>query len=146
MSPRARRVSLDLPATWSYISEWLYLAEGVGVRPESEQLLEKIADRLKAMADPMRLRILHVLQAGERCVTDILREVGGSQANVSKHLSVLRRAGLVEYRREGINVYYHIEDPAVFAICRSVCDSLERRVDAEKDEIARGRAAMTAGA
>jgi ArsR family transcriptional regulator len=144
MSPRARSASLDLPPTWSYIAEWLYLLEGAGVRPGSEQLLEKIADRLKAMADPMRLRILHVLQAGELCVTDILNEVGGSQANVSKHLSVLRRAGLVEYRREGINVYYRIEDPAVFVICRSVCDSLERQVDADKDEIARGRAAMMA--
>jgi len=122
------------------------LLEGAGVRTGSKQLLERIADRLKAMADPTRLRILHVLQGGELCVTDILADVGGSQANVSKHLSVLRRAGLVEYRREGINVYYHIEDPAVFAICRTVCDSLERQVNAEKDEIARGRAAMMAEA
>ena len=116
------------------------------MRPGSEQLLERIADRLKAMADPTRLRILHALQAGELCVTDILADVGGSQANVSKHLSVLRRAGLVEYRREGINVYYHIEDPAVFAICSTVCDSLERQVNTEKDEITRGRAAMRAEA
>jgi DNA-binding transcriptional ArsR family regulator len=147
MSPRARaHRSLDLSGKWSYIAEWLYLSEGAGVRPGSEQLLERIADRLKAMADPTRLRILHVLQAGELCVTDILADVGGSQANVSKHLSVLRRAGLVDYRREGINVYYHIEDPAVFAICRTVCDSLERQVNAEKDDIARGRAAMAAEA
>lgn len=116
------------------------------MRPASGQLLERIADRLKAMADPMRLRILHVLQSGERCVTDILSHVGGSQANISKHLSVLRRAGLVDFRRDGVNVYYHIEDPTVFAICSSVCDALERQVDAEKDEIARGRAAMQAGA
>jgi len=116
------------------------------VQPGSGQLLERIADRLKAMADPTRLRILHVLQEGERCVTEILGEVGGSQANVSKHLSVLRRAGLVEYRREGVNVYYKIEDPAVFAICRTVCDSLERQVNAEKDEIERGRAAILARA
>jgi DNA-binding transcriptional ArsR family regulator len=115
------------------------------VRPASEQLLEKIADRLKAMADPMRLRILHVLQEGERCVTDILAEVGGSQANVSKHLSVLRRVGLVECRREGVNVYYRIEDPAVFNICRTVCDSLERQVNAEKEEIEAGRAAIMVG-
>jgi DNA-binding transcriptional ArsR family regulator len=112
---------------------------------ESEQLLERIADRLKAMADPMRLRILHLLQDGERCVNDILGQVGGSQANVSKHLSVLRRAGLVGCRREGVNVYYRIEDPTVFAICEGVCDSLERQVNAEKREIQQGRAAMRAG-
>ncbi len=111
----------------------------------SEQLLARIAYRLKAMADPMRLQILHVLQDGERCVTDILADVGGSQANVSKHLSVLRRAGLVECRRDGVNVFYRIEDPAVFAICSTVCDSLERQVDAEKREIQRGRAAIMAG-
>jgi len=102
--------------------------------------LERISDRLKAMADPMRLRILHTLQDGELCVTDILTKVGGSQANVSKHLSVLKRAGLVECRREGVNVYYRIEDPAVFVICRNVCDSLERQINAEKDELERGRA------
>lgn len=113
--------------------------------PATEQLLERIADRLKAMADPMRLRILHVLQGGEHCVSEILSQVGGSQANVSKHLSVLRRAGLVGFRREGVNVYYRIEDPAVFVICESVCDSLERRVDAEKKEIQQGRAAVFAG-
>ncbi len=112
---------------------------------ESDQLLEKIADRLKAMADPTRLRILHVLQDGERCVTDVLSIIGGSQANVSKHLSVLRRVGLVECRREGVNVFYRIEDPTVFAICATVCDSLERHVETEKREIAAGRAAMATG-
>jgi DNA-binding transcriptional ArsR family regulator len=143
MSPRRKiPLPLDLPEYQSYIAEWSYLLAGGLVRPASEQLLDRIADRLKAMADPMRLRILHVLQSGERCVTDILAQVGGSQANVSKHLSVLRRAGLVEYHRDGVNVIYRIEDPAVFAICRTVCDSLERQVNAEKDEIERGRAEM----
>ncbi len=115
------------------------------MREESDQLLERIADRLKAMADPTRLRILHVLQEGERCVNDVLAKVGGSQANVSKHLSVLRRAGLVACRREGVNIYYRIEDETVFAICSTVCDSLERQVNAEKDEIEQGRAAMLGG-
>ncbi len=112
------------------------------MREASEQLLEKIADRLKAMADPMRLHILHSLQSGERCVGDILTEVGGSQANVSKHLSVLRRVGLVDCRREGVNVFYRIDDPTVFTICATVCDSLERQVEVEKRQIAQGRAAI----
>ncbi len=116
------------------------------MQPASGQLLERIADRLKAMADPTRLRILHVLQPGERCVTDILTEVGGSQANVSKHLSVLKRAGLVDCRREGVNIYYHIDDPTVFAICSTVCDSLERQAVEDKAEIEQGRAAMAAEA
>ncbi len=112
------------------------------MREGTELLFEKIADRLKAMADPMRLRILHALHGGELCVNDILQQVGGSQANVSKHLSVLRRAGLVTCRREGVNILYRIEDPTVFAICSSVCDSLERRLSAEKEEIERGRAVI----
>lgn len=132
-------------ATCSSIADWLYSQVGGEVREGSEQILGRIADRLKAMADPMRLRILHLLQDGERCVNDILGQVGGSQANVSKHLSVLRRAGLVECRREGVNVYYRIEDPTVFAICEDVCDSLERQVNAERREIKRGRVAMRAG-
>ncbi len=138
--------ALRVPAdACSFIAEWLYLDKGGLVPVASEQLFERIADRLKAMADPMRLHILHVLQGGERCVSDILARVGGSQANVSKHLSVLRRVGLVECRRAGVNVYYRIEDPTVFAICESVCDSLERQIDAEMKEIEQGRAAMIAG-
>jgi DNA-binding transcriptional ArsR family regulator len=105
----------------------------------SDELLNRIAEVLKAMADPTRLRILHSLHNGERCVSDILESVGGSQANVSKHLSVLKRAGLVDCRREGLNVYYRIIDEGVFTICRNVCDSLESRIDREHQAILQGR-------
>ncbi len=112
----------------------------------SDELLYKIADVLKAMADPTRLKILHSLQDGERCVSDILEVVGGSQANVSKHLSVLKRAGLVDCRRDGLNVFYRIIDEGVFSICRSVCDSLEFRVDREHQTILAGRRGIWVGA
>jgi DNA-binding transcriptional ArsR family regulator len=105
----------------------------------SDELLNRIAEVLKAMADPTRLKVLHVLHNGERCVSDILEVVGGSQANVSKHLSVLKRAGLVDCRRAGLNVYYRIIDEGVFTICRNVCDSLELRVDHERETILQGR-------
>ena len=108
----------------------------------SDELLQRIAEVLKAMADPTRLKILHSLQGGERCVSAILDIVGGSQANVSKHLSVLKRAGLVESRRDGLNVFYQISDDGVFAICRSVCDSLELRIDREHHTIVEGRQQM----
>ena len=105
----------------------------------SDELLSRIADVLKAMADPTRLKILHSLHQGERCVSEILEKVGGSQANVSKHLSVLKRAGLVDCRRAGLNVYYRIIDEGVFTICRNVCDSLESRIDREHQAILQGR-------
>jgi len=105
----------------------------------SDELLNRIAEVLKAMADPTRLKILHCLHNGERCVPDILAVVGGSQANVSKHLSVLKRAVLVDCRRSGLNVFYRIIDDGVFTICRNVCDSLELRVDHERQTILQGR-------
>ncbi len=108
----------------------------------SDELLTRIAEVLKAMADPTRLKILHSLHNGERCVSDILSVVGGSQANVSKHLSVLKRAGLVDSRRDGLNVFYRIIDEGVFTICRNVCDSIELRVDREHRTIIEGRLDM----
>ena len=105
----------------------------------SDELLNRIAEVLKAMADPTRLKILHSLHHGELCVSSILEQVGGSQANVSKHLSVLKRAGLVDCRREGLNVFYRIIDEGVFTICRNVCDSLELRIDREHQAILQGR-------
>jgi DNA-binding transcriptional ArsR family regulator len=108
----------------------------------SDELLARIAEVLKAMADPTRLKVLHSLQSGERCVSDILSVVGGSQANISKHLSVLKRAGLVDCRRDGLNVFYRIADEGVFTICRNVCDSLEMRVDREHQTILAGRREM----
>jgi DNA-binding transcriptional ArsR family regulator len=110
----------------------------------SDELLQRIAEVLKAMADPTRLKILHCLHHGELCVSDILSFVGGSQANVSKHLSVLKRSGLVDNRREGLNVFYRIIDEGVFTICRNVCDSLEIRIDREHQAIVDGRQMMEA--
>lgn len=127
------------------MSEWLYSLAGEDMKEVSTQLLERIADRLKAMADPMRLRILHCLQSGERNVNDILQLVGSSQANVSKHLAVLKKAGLVNCRRSGTSVFYFIEDEDIFSICRICCDGLQRQLDADRVTIEQGRAEMMRG-
>jgi len=107
-----------------------------------DELLARIAERLKAIADPTRLRLLHELELGEICVGDLAGQVGGSQANVSKHLAVLRKAGLVSCRRDGMNVCYSVADPSVFDVCRTVCDALTRQADRVAAELHRGAAAM----
>lgn len=105
----------------------------------TEEVLQRIADRLKAMGNRVRLRILHALEDGELTVGEIQRRIGGSQANVSKHLANLRDAGLVSSRREGVKMYYRVGDEMVFTICRAVCDSLLDRANAEVEAIERAR-------
>ena len=103
------------------------------------ELLCRIAERFKALGDPTRLEILHALEGRELCVGDVLARVGGSQANVSKHLAVLRRAGIVEARRQGLKVFYGTADESVFDICSSVRDALARHAANEQRAIGRGR-------
>ncbi len=142
MTGGASRAAL---APCASMSEWLYSLLGEHMKEASTQLLERIAGRLKAMADPMRLRILHCLQSGEHNVNDIMRLVGSSQANVSKHLAVLKKAGLVDCRRSGASVYYFIEDDDVFSICRICCEGLRRQLESERATIEGGQAAMIHG-
>ncbi len=101
----------------------------------TDDAIQQVSNVLKAMADPMRLRILHSLHEGELSVSTIIDAVGGSQANVSRHLAVLRRAGLVGCRREGLNAFYSIADPKVFTICESVCSSIGERLGRELEQV-----------
>lgn len=101
----------------------------------SDELLQRVAERLKTMGNPLRLRILHLLEDRELTVTEILDKVHTTQANVSKHLTSLRASGLVTSRRNGVNVYYGIADPIVFVICRTMCDSILRRVNSDAEEL-----------
>ena len=65
----------------------------------------------KAFADENRLRILHLLSHGEQCVCDLMDVLKMGQSKVSRHLSYLRRAGLVKHRKEGLWVHYSLEKP-----------------------------------
>lgn len=91
----------------------------------SDEMLELIAQRLRLLSDPMRLKILHQLQQGERSVSQLVEDTGASQPNVSKHLSSLRTHGLVRRRQEGNMAYFSISDPFVFDICETVCNSMK---------------------
>ncbi len=62
----------------------------------------------KALADESRVRILKLLQAGELCVCQIQAVIGLGQSTISKHLSILKNAGLVEIRKDGIWIYHRV--------------------------------------
>lgn len=101
-------------------------------REFNEETLDLVAARLKVLAERTRLQLLNELRDGEMTVTELVQETGAGQANVSKHLGLLHREGIVERRKEGLNVYYRIADPRVFELCEIVCASLESDLDARR--------------
>lgn len=92
------------------------------------KILALIAERFRLLGDPMRLRILQTLKAGEMSVAELVAATGAAQANVSKHLKLLAQAGLVERRKAGLRVYYSVTDPRVFELCDVVCGSLSQHL------------------
>jgi DNA-binding transcriptional ArsR family regulator len=96
--------------------------------PLPDELAELIAQRLRAIAEPMRIRLLDRLRDGEACVGDLVAATGASQQNVSKHLTVLLDAGIVGKRKEGNRAYYRIVDEGVFGLCETVCGTIQRQL------------------
>ena len=103
--------------------------------PLSEQMIELVAKRFRLLGEPVRLRILQVLEPGERTVNDIVEALDANQSNVSKHLGILYDGGLVGRRRNGTSMYYFIADPVVFRICELVCGSAANQVRARASAI-----------
>jgi DNA-binding transcriptional ArsR family regulator len=89
-------------------------------------MLDQLAERFKALAEPNRLAILSTLHAGELSVGELVDATGLGQANVSKHLDVLRRYGFVARRKDGLNVFYSVADEDVFRICDIMCRPARR--------------------
>ena len=92
------------------------------------QLLEHVAERFRVLGDSTRLAILRtLLERGELNVGEIVARLATTQANVSKHLGVLLRAGIVSRRPLGTTAYYSIADPSLGQLCDIVCDRLREQ-------------------
>lgn len=95
--------------------------------PLPQPLVELVAQRFRALGDPLRIRLVEQLMEGEANVRELVSATGAGQQNVSKHLGVLLHAGVVGRRKQGTAVYYRITDDAVYDLCEQVCGSLERQ-------------------
>lgn len=100
------------------------------------QLFRQFAAIAKAIAHEHRLELLEALAQGERSVDALANSVGLSLANASQHLQQMRRAGLIEARREGKFVYYQLSDTAVLDLVASLTRIGERHVG-EVDRLVR---------
>lgn len=98
-----------------------------------ERAIQYVAKYFKALAEPMRLKMLNALQDGEKNVSQLTEMSGGTQANVSKHLSLLTQYGLVKRESRGNCVYYSIADSSVYELCDLVCGQIGNRIALEAE-------------
>ncbi len=96
------------------------------------QQINRIVQWLKAIADETRVELLLELKKGPSNVTKLVEKTNLAQATVSKHLGIMKRAGILDVRREGPQSIYFIRDEAVFEVCRIVCDGIIRDATDEK--------------
>ncbi|MDR3410932.1 MAG: metalloregulator ArsR/SmtB family transcription factor [Formivibrio sp.] len=98
-----------------------------------DNAIAHIANYFQALSEPMRLKVLNALRAGDRNVGELAELLGCTTANISKHLSLLAKSGFVERQARGNAVYYRIADPAIFDLCNLVCGQVGKRLAAQAE-------------
>lgn len=114
------------------------MSKSVAPKCTRDPRIEQLAEALKALADPTRLRVMCFLSKGERCVCEVESELGISQQLTSHHVSVLRDAGLLDYRKEGTSSYYWVVQDRLRAVNETYWEYLDHR----KVKIRHGRPAV----
>jgi DNA-binding transcriptional ArsR family regulator len=97
-----------------------------GLPPEA---LQQVAAYFQTLSEPTRLQILNFLRDGERNVGELAELCGYTAANVSRHLAMLTKQGLVARESRGTSAYYRIADESVYALCDLVCGNIARQFE-----------------
>jgi len=87
------------------------------------------AELFAVLATPMRLRILSALCEQEKSVSELLQEINTTQPNLSQHLAVLYKTGVLARRSQGTQVIYRVQSEKAVALCRSVCTQIAIEMD-----------------
>jgi DNA-binding transcriptional ArsR family regulator len=90
------------------------------------------ADVFSALGHPLRLAIIEFLHDGEWSVGDIVASVGADMSRISKHLAVLKKAGIVAHRRQGLKMMYRIVMPCALDFSRTLEGALLRRLEEDR--------------
>ena len=96
---------------------------------DSGRVFELAAELFGVLATPMRLRVLSVLCNGECSVSQLLEKIDTTQPNLSQHLNVLYRSGVVARRKEGAQVMYRVQSEKAVSLCRAVCTQIAIEID-----------------
>lgn len=87
----------------------------------------------KALGHPLRLAIMDELKIKECCVQDLETALGAEQSNISKHLALLKQAGIIDCRKEGLYVYYFLAIPCVGSFFSCVNQVLTKKIETDRE-------------
>ena len=96
------------------------------------------AEILKAIAQETRLSIIELLRVGERCVCEIFPAINQEQSNVSRHLNVMQKAGILTRRKEGLRIFYAVKHPEVLAIIELAAALMKNEAGSRNDLLRTG--------
>ena len=98
---------------------------------EIDQVFDKAAGLFAVLSTPIRLRIISQLCQGEKNVGQLLESIDVAQPNMSQHLNIMYRSGVLGKRRQGAQMFYRIADESAVMVCRAVCTkkAIEAAVD-----------------
>ena len=100
--------------------------------PRDKERLRLKAEVFKALGHPIRLGVVEFLQKGEMCVCEIVAHVGTEMSNVSKHLAILKKAGVVADRRDGLKIMYSLTMPCAVDFAHCVEDVVIKRLEDQR--------------
>lgn len=96
---------------------------------ELDEVYDKAAELFAVLSTPIRLRIIGQLCQGEKNVGQLLDSIDVAQPNMSQHLNIMYRSGVLGKRRQGAQMFYRIADETAVAVCRAVCTQIAIEVD-----------------
>ena len=96
---------------------------------ELDPVFDAVASYFSVLSEPTRLRIMHAICETEKSVSQIVEEIGSTQTNASRHLSLMYRSGVLARRKEGSQVYYRVADASMIEVCRTVCTQIAGSMD-----------------
>jgi len=96
---------------------------------ELDPVFDAVAAYFSVLSEPTRLKIMHAVCAGEKTVSQIVAETGATQTNVSRHLGLMHRHGVLARRRDGNQIHYCVADPTMVELCRTVCNRIGSAID-----------------
>ena len=96
---------------------------------DSQRVFDIAAELFGALSSPIRLKVLNILCDGERSVNDLLARINTTQPNLSQHLNLMYRSGILSRIKVGTQVIYKISSKTAAGLCRSVCTQIAIDLD-----------------